>query len=473
MKKHVVLSLKKKLKTNLSLPFLSPIIKSKNKKIVSDKTNILNYFINKEEEKIKQICDYDSPASFFSMEYIKAHKLEQAEKRKSILFQFISQSSPNQSQGLSKSQEKELTMNDKIKYERIQLKEINDLQVRINDLQEECNSKASQINEWAQEMDNSNLEFKAVQLVNDNMALYAGPGLTLTKKQKKTHLLRSLTNIEISMKTQKELIRQYTNEVKNIKSSLKKLKMHLKMKKKIMLDYYHNILLKGKDTRTEGLPWVIKAIWNLESDVQMKYLPTFLDEKAINYLFEYASKANQLKKVTREIAELKDCLSQQNKQKLFHTHLLKSTKQNNLITSFSDADKKKPIDFLNKKKQNDSHVDNFSFSLQLTSTKNQITFDDASLKCIAKINKLEQDKNDIVKEMVQLKENEMRRITKEYIDNDYEKRFNVLQDDVISALIGEENKDKEYYKQTIIRKEFLKKIKLCNFYKFEKDIRDD
>lgn len=112
--------------------------------------------------------------------------------------------------------------------------------------------------------------------------------------------------------------------------------------------------------------------------------------------------------------------------------------------------------------------------MQLTSkNQRQSTFDEVSLSYIAKIYKLEKEKNDLIKEMRKLKENEMTRVTKEYIDNNYEKRFNVSQNEVISALIGEDNKDKEYYKQSVLKKEYMKKIKLCNFYKSESDNRDD
>ena len=53
-----------------------------------------------------------------------------------------------------------------------------------------------------------------------------------------------------------------------------------------LLTYYHKILLEGRDTRSEGLCWVIKAIWNLESEVILSYLPNFLDENSIMFLFD-------------------------------------------------------------------------------------------------------------------------------------------------------------------------------------------
>ena len=55
----------------------------------------------------------------------------------------------------------------------------------------------------------------------------------------------------------------------------------------------------------------------------------------------------------------------------------------------------------------------------------------------------------------------MIRITKEFLENDYEKRFQTTQDIVIGALIGEENKKTEFIKQ-----EKFKKVKNIFFIFF-------
>jgi chromosome segregation ATPase len=54
-----------------------------------------------------------------------------------------------------------------------------------------------------------------------------------------------------------------------------------------LLYHYHKILSEGRDTRHEGLVWVIRAIWNLDSNVMMSHFPRFLDAKLIEYLFQY------------------------------------------------------------------------------------------------------------------------------------------------------------------------------------------
>lgn len=50
-------------------------------------------------------------------------------------------------------------------------------------------------------------------------------------------------------------------------------------------NHYHQILQYGTDTRQEGLVWVLKAIWYLDSNINLSKLPKFLDPLSIHYLF--------------------------------------------------------------------------------------------------------------------------------------------------------------------------------------------
>jgi hypothetical protein len=67
-------------------------------------------------------------------------------------------------------------------------------------------------------------------------------------------------------------IRKYTQENKRIVNKL--------------LHHYHKLLNDGMDTRAQGLSWVIKSIFMLDSKVIMSHFPKFLDEQAIKFLFE-------------------------------------------------------------------------------------------------------------------------------------------------------------------------------------------
>ena len=79
-------------------------------------------------------------------------------------------------------------------------------------------------------------------------------------------------------------------------------------------------------------------------------------------------------------------------------------------------------------------------------------------------------KNKIVRDLEILKKNELRRISREFLQNDYERRFNVPIEIVLNALVGEKNLIQENEKQKNYKQEFIKNIKNCNFYRiFEKN----
>ena len=71
---------------------------------------------------------------------------------------------------------------------------------------------------------------------------------------------------------------------------------------------YLRILKEGKDLRTDGLRWIIKAIWKLGESIPLAAFPKFLDEDSIHYLllisekdleFEYFQA--KIEKVRKEI----------------------------------------------------------------------------------------------------------------------------------------------------------------------------
>lgn len=92
-----------------------------------------------------------------------------------------------------------------------------------------------------------------------------------------------------------------------IECNLKSIKHELNEVKDLLFLHYHKLLFSGKDTRGEGLVWIIKSIWMLSKDVLMSYIPSFLDCQIVKYIFQIAHKeielyhANELMKEIKEI----------------------------------------------------------------------------------------------------------------------------------------------------------------------------
>jgi hypothetical protein len=116
---------------------------------------------------------------------------------------------------------------------------------------------------------------------------------------------RTFNQLKVKIESQimnKKNLREIISENKLKLNSLNK-KLDV-VKNQLML-HYHLLLNDGTDTRHEGLVWIIKAIWNLGCDVIISYLPIFLDEKAIQYLFTLAQKDIELQKLKNSIDETK------------------------------------------------------------------------------------------------------------------------------------------------------------------------
>lgn len=90
---------------------------------------------------------------------------------------------------------------------------------------------------------------------------------------------KQIQDLQANLKSQEE-------EHLFIKDKLTKMKEQRNEIKNILLVHYHKLLAEGRDTRKEGLIWIIKKIWALGSKVVVSYIPNFLDDKSIQYIFK-------------------------------------------------------------------------------------------------------------------------------------------------------------------------------------------
>ena len=122
-------------------------------------------------------------------------------------------------------------------------------------------------------------------------------------KSKKNHAFLKIKQLNEKKKEILQKIKLCENDMKNFKEERNKIKKEL-------LLHYHNVLLEGKDTRKEGLSWIIKAIWNLKSNVLLSYLPKYLDQQSISFLFSYSMKQVKMNTIYKIIQALSVKLKQ-------------------------------------------------------------------------------------------------------------------------------------------------------------------
>ena len=102
------------------------------------------------------------------------------------------------------------------------------------------------------------------------------------------------------------------NKKKEINEKLNTMNENLKIihkNKNFVIDklynHYLNLLHDGKDTRNEGLCWIIREIFHLDKKVMLSYMPEFLDNLCIKYLFKMTYLNIEITEVEEEIKSCK------------------------------------------------------------------------------------------------------------------------------------------------------------------------
>ena len=269
-----------------------------------------------------------------------------------------------------------------------------------------------------------------------------------------------------------QLVLEY-NELKqairNEETQLCSLKQQYNIIKNELIVHYHNLLLEGKDTRNEGLSWIIKRIWKFNEEIIMSYIPTFLDIKSVDYLFEISRLALEKDYEEDNLKDLYEKVFIQ-KQKKFNLSSTTNTNSNSSNTLTINCNTIKSI-LTKMDKQLDYIANNnhkLSFDKVETFINNNSTslIDETTEKCIQLINDKKKYIRDIQTTIEQKRINEINRINKEYLYYDYERKFNVPIIKVISALVGEDHLDDEMNKINKEMKLFTKTLQGVRSFSF-------
>lgn len=126
------------------------------------------------------------------------------------------------------------------------------------------------------------------------------------KRMKEVNRINSKLSLLYMQKEQ--TLREYKN-LENEYTQYFKAEIEIKQ---LLVSHYHKLLTEGRDTRGVGLVWIIKEVYMLGYDVITSYMPSFLDDKAVAYLFIYAQMSMEKQKITDVINGLKKDLKDLN-----------------------------------------------------------------------------------------------------------------------------------------------------------------
>ncbi|CAG9321352.1 unnamed protein product [Blepharisma stoltei] len=246
---------------------------------------------------------------------------------------------------------------------------------------------------------------------------------TIRRESETTVILESIT-VEISkrMKWLTDLDEQSTD-----------LRRKLLQIKNEQIKHYSDLLREGKDTRSEGLQWIVKILWKLQCKLSIENFPAFLDEAAVKFVIQQAEKS-------QEIDNLLESLINYTGKRITLQRASSNDRWNNVKDRLAKITQniriKKPEYKVDRKTRQVNIIwENYDSGLVSTKSLNSTTnFGEVLI--------LQQNISKLKEEYQKVQEVEIKRLTHECSVNNYESRYRTTLKELLSAIIGIECVDK-------------------------------
>ena len=257
--------------------------------------------------------------------------------------------------------------------------------------------------------------------------------------------LKSLNELKISMPSLLELINCLEKKRATIQSKITNLKYEIDRLRSDLSSYFHKILIEAKDTREDGISWIIRSIWEIGCNINLSKMPKFLDEETMKFLLIYTKKEmnlNELLQKYQQLKALQNCkpITIGNNIKENSDFFLKSVNLN-----FKKSEDEKS-NFLVDKKSDENNNEKFSQSYSLSSLK---VFRSEIIELEKQIDKLR-------KELRIIKMEETTRITREYVKGNYKSSEKESIERILRTVFGEQSTKKEMDKIMRFKEEYTK-----------------
>ena len=244
-----------------------------------------------------------------------------------------------------------------------------------------------------------------------------------------------------------------------------------------LLNIYHLNLYEGLNFRSDGLSTLIRSIWNLGVNVDINYMPSYLDNYSIDYLFDKTKRLIEISKMRQIIEdnekELEESIKLWKQEKINENSKDSDNGTNSNFFQTGVMEKYNYMDKYPKSKQfmEDYNKKYFSkkdiFQINLKQ-KNEFKSKNIPYGIIEKYNNIEKLKyllNNLIEQNDNKEKKEIERICKEFINNNYGEKYNVAVETVMGALCGEEKKNEGINIFAKIQREYKEGKKLIQFHK--------
>jgi len=294
--------------------------------------------------------------------------------------------------------------------------------------------------------------------------------IMIKKYQRNERQKQMKSKVELDME-QLDKLQKENDILKEKSANLKKLIIDLK---KELINIYHSQLYEGLEFKGPGLVSLILNIWNLGVNIDKNFMPTYLDKISVDFLFKKARQIIEKNKLKKQLEEAEmDFIKTLKKWK--EDEILSNEKNNidnffktNISEdeSFYDQYPKTRLFMKTYRKKHVKETD----KVEDIKVNNNIFFKSRNIPglIMEKNKKVEKAKYLLQSQRNQMEKdekNEVLRLSKEFLFNNYGKIYEVCIETVIGALCGEDHKDAQLNYYNKIKKDYKDDLKKIEFFK--------
>ena len=245
-----------------------------------------------------------------------------------------------------------------------------------------------------------------------------------------------------------------------------------------LLNIYHLELYEGLNFRTDGLASLIRSIWNIGVNVDINYMPTYLDKLSIDFLFDKARRLIKISEMRQIIEEnKKEFENSVNAWKKTVNENSKDSSEEKTDENFFKTGVMGNYNYMNKYPNSKKFMEDYNkkyfskadtFEIKLNKNKKLFKSKNIPASIIEKHNKIEKLKillDNLYQKNESIEKKEIERLFREFTTNDYQEKYHVSIEVIMGALCGEEKRNEAITNFAKYQKEFKDGKQLIQFHK--------
>ena len=257
--------------------------------------------------------------------------------------------------------------------------------------------------------------------------------------------------VRLAEKIQEE-IKVRSSEMNDLDDLCKMLRKKIEIVLSAQTKHYFGLLSEGKDTKGEGLQWIVMTLWKLGQTVSLESFPPFLDEDAVHCILFISQKSLEADQIIEHI------VNPARKSTTYDKSIDRSTNIQQRLANLTKNLKVERPEYIYDKKNRQVNVKWIPCDTSFESN----DYDELD----GEINVYESYISKI-KEMIQMtKESEIQRLAFECSLHRYQERYKVTIKDLIGAIVGNESSERHLavtLKQQKMLNERIESTRTFNF----------